>query len=117
MGSVGASLYRRGTTHALLAVHLPHAVSTQSLDSVGSALTAAQTLSPTLARTVSNAATRAFIHGLDIASLVGFAVAVGGAFVAWRFLPTGMTTGAPAPAVAPQPGGLQPVHATVPAEA
>jgi hypothetical protein len=105
MGSVGASLYRHSAAQALAAVHLPASVSAQALDSVGPALAAAHQLPPALGLTVGDAARRAFIHGLDVASLVGFAIAVGGALLAWRFLPAGMTVGAgaPVPEVPPSP--------------
>ena len=72
-------------------------MSAKALDSVGSALGATRSLPPGLAGTVSDAARHAFIHGLDVASLVGFGVAVAGGLLAWRFLPAGMTTGAAAP--------------------
>ena len=104
MGSVGASLYRRSTAHALATAHLSPAASSRALASVGSALGTARGLPPGLARTVRDAATRAFIHGLDVASLVGLGVAVVGGAVAWRFLPAGMKVGAPAPATAGAPG-------------
>jgi len=116
MGSVGASLYRHNATHALARTHLPTSVSAQALDSVGSALTAAHQLPPVLAHTVSSAASHAFIRGLDIASLVGFGVAVGGVLVAWRFLPAGMTSGAPPTAEAPPFAPIEAALATVSVE-
>jgi len=100
MGSVGASLYRHSAAHALPAAHLPATVSAQALDSVGPALAEAHQLPSALGHTVTDAARSAFIHGLDVASLVGFGIAVAGALLAWRFIPAGMTTGAPAPAPA-----------------
>ncbi|HEY2428712.1 MAG TPA: DHA2 family efflux MFS transporter permease subunit [Acidimicrobiales bacterium] len=108
MGSVGASLYRRSATHALAGAHLPAAVSTKALDSVGSALSAAHSLPAGVAANVSDAARRAFIHGLDVASLVGVGVAVAGGLLAWRFLPAGMTTGAMPTAPDPVAGELTP---------
>jgi EmrB/QacA subfamily drug resistance transporter len=101
MGSIGASLYRRSAAHSLAGSHLPAAVSAHALDSVGPALAAARGLPAQLGHAVGDAARSAFIHGLDVASLVGFAIAVAGALLAWRFLPPGMKTGAPAPAEAP----------------
>jgi EmrB/QacA subfamily drug resistance transporter len=98
MGSVGASLYRHNASHSLAGTHLPAAVSAKALDSVGSAYDAARGLPPNLGRTVADAARHAFIHGLDIASLVGFGTAIAGGLLAWCFLPAGMTTGAPAAA-------------------
>jgi EmrB/QacA subfamily drug resistance transporter len=94
MGSVGASLYRSSASHALAGAHLSAAVSTKALDSVGSALATARSLPPGAALAVSDAAKRAFIHGLDVSALVGLGVAVAGGAMAWRFLPAGMRVGA-----------------------
>jgi hypothetical protein len=107
MGSVGASLYRRSATHALAGVHLPAVVSARARNSVGPALAAARALPASVGPTVAGAAWHAFIRGLDAASLVGFGVAVGGVVVAWRFLPAGMTTGAPVPVEEPRELGLE----------
>ena len=103
MGSVGASLYRRGAARALAGAHLRPAVAGRAADSVGAALGAARSLPPALGAAVRAAADRAFIHGLATASLVGTGVAVAGALVAWRFIPAGMTVGAPAPVGAGAP--------------
>jgi len=116
MGSLGASVYRHGATHALAGAHLPAATSAKALDSVGSALAATRSLPPGVAATVSTAAKRAFIHGLDLASLVGFCVAVTGGLLAWRFLPAGMTTGAPAAVDLPLAPVLEPALAGLGAE-
>ncbi|HLY83633.1 MAG TPA: DHA2 family efflux MFS transporter permease subunit [Acidimicrobiales bacterium] len=94
MGSIGASLYRRSATQALAGAHLAPAVSAKVRDSVGSALQVSRSLPAGVARTVNDAARRAFLHGLDISSLVGLGVAVAGSLLAWRFLPAGMTVGA-----------------------
>jgi EmrB/QacA subfamily drug resistance transporter len=111
MGSIGASLFRRSAAHALSGAHLSHAVSVKALDSVGSALAVARTLPAGAARTVGDSARRAFIHGLDVASLVALGVAICGAALAWRFLPAGMTVGA---ATAPEPVlALEPVALTL----
>jgi MFS transporter, DHA2 family, multidrug resistance protein len=108
MGSIGASIYRHSTAHALAGSHLPVAVSAKALDSIGSALGAASTLAPGAAESVSAAAKHAFIRGLDISSVVGFGVAVGGGLLAWRFVPAGMRSGASASASA---GSAPPVDA------
>jgi hypothetical protein len=101
MGSVGASLYRRSTGHALAGVHLSHAASAGALDSIGSALATARTLPAATARAVTDAARHGFVHGLDVSSYVAVGVALAGAAIAWRFLPAGMTVGAAAPAPVP----------------
>jgi EmrB/QacA subfamily drug resistance transporter len=93
MGSVGASLYRHGTAHALTGSHLPAGVAAQALSSVGGALGVGRTLPAAAGLRVDSAATHAFIRGADVASLVGFGVALAGVVVAWRFLPAGMTVG------------------------
>ena len=98
MGSVGASLYHRSAARGLAAAHLSPAVSAKALDSVGAALASARTLPAGVAQTIDEAARRAFIHGLDVASVVGLGVAIAGACVAWRFLPAGMRVGAAVPA-------------------
>jgi hypothetical protein len=61
MGSIGASLYRHSISGLAAATHLS-----------GTALDAAR---------------HAFIHGLDIASLVAVFIALAGAAIALRFLP------------------------------
>jgi len=94
MGSVGASLYRHSINGSAAAAHLPHA----ALDSVGSTLKAASQLPAGTRTSVVEAAQRAFIHGLDIASLVGVFVALVGAAIAVRYLPAAMKVGAPAAA-------------------
>ncbi|HEY2303794.1 MAG TPA: DHA2 family efflux MFS transporter permease subunit, partial [Acidimicrobiales bacterium] len=95
MGSIGASIYRHSASHALSGAHLSPALSARALDSIGSALGAAGSLPSATAQTVADAAKQAFIRGVDIASLVGFVVAVVGALMAWRFIPAGMRVGAP----------------------
>jgi EmrB/QacA subfamily drug resistance transporter len=83
MGSVGASLYRHAISGSAAAAHLP----SRALDSVGSTL-AASTGLPAAARVASvDAARHAFIHGLDVASLVAVVIALVGAAIAARFLP------------------------------
>jgi hypothetical protein len=83
MGSVGASLYRRSVGSTAVTTHL----SGHALDSVGATIAAAGRL-PIAARAETVAAARqAFVHGLDVASIVAFAIALVGAAIALRFLP------------------------------
>ncbi|MDQ1433729.1 MAG: hypothetical protein QOF59_545 [Actinomycetota bacterium] len=93
MGSIGASLYRHSINGSAAAAHLPRT----ALDSVGSTLTAAAQLPAGTRASTVEAARHAFIHGLDISSLVGVFVALIGAAIALRFLPAAMKVGAPAP--------------------
>jgi hypothetical protein len=83
MGSVGASLYRRSLGSSAATAHL----SGHALDSVGATIAAASRL-PIAARAETVAAARqAFVHGLDVASIVAFVIALVGAAIALRFLP------------------------------
>ncbi len=116
MGSIGASIYRHSASHALSGAHLSPAVSAQALDSIGSALGAAGSLPSATAQTVADAAKQAFIRGVDIASLVGFVVAVVGALMAWRFIPAGMRVGAPAAPPASVPVRVDTVRVAVSAK-
>jgi EmrB/QacA subfamily drug resistance transporter len=95
MGSVGASLYHRAATHALSPVRLPAVARSAATNSIGSAFTAAGHLPAPAATAVSEAARRAFLHGSDVASLVGMVVALFGVGVAAAFLPARMRVGAP----------------------
>ena len=72
MGSIGASLYRRSIGHSAAVLHLP----AKALDSVGATLAAGNRLPPGARQLASNAASRAFMHGLDLASFVGLFVAL-----------------------------------------
>ena len=90
IGSVYASLYgsRLNTTLPEL---LPRSAKAIAHQSVGGAYAVAQHLAGSgqtaLGRTVHDAATNAFIHGISIACLVAGGVAVAGALLAARFLP------------------------------
>jgi hypothetical protein len=100
MGSIGASLYRRSIGHSAAALHLP----AKALDSVGATLAASNQLPSGARQLASAAASRAFIHGLDLASLVGVFVALAGAATAARFLPPAMRLGADAATPTDEPG-------------
>jgi len=80
MGSVAAAGFRSD-----LAQRVP-GVARRAGDSLGTALEAARSLGRA---DVADAARHAFIHGLRLASLVAFVVALIGAAVAWRLLPGG----------------------------
>ena len=112
MGSVGASLYHRSAARSLAGVHLPAAAAAQARNSIGSALAVSHSLPAPSAGLVKQAARNAFIHGLDVASAVGFVVAVGGALLAWRFLPAPASTRASLFEVALDPA-LEPAVAAV----
>jgi EmrB/QacA subfamily drug resistance transporter len=105
MGSIGISLYRHEAAHRLAAAHLPHAVSAQALNSVGSAFGVATRLPATQSNAVADAARHAFIRGTDVASIVAVGVALAGALTARAFLPAGMRVGAavPSPPAVPVP--------------
>jgi EmrB/QacA subfamily drug resistance transporter len=97
MGSIGAALYRSTLTR-----NLPAGVSApSSLNSLGATLTTARHLPAGAGRALTEAANRAFVHGLAVAHVVALAVAILGGVVASVFLPRGMRVGAaatPAPA-------------------
>jgi hypothetical protein len=91
IGSVYASLYRSRLTHDLPAT-LPHSIAATAHGSVGAAYTVAgsERAGGHLARAaaIHDAATGAFIHGLQAGCLVAFGVAVGGVVLAGLFLPS-----------------------------
>jgi EmrB/QacA subfamily drug resistance transporter len=80
MGSVAAAGFRADLSHRV------PGVARRAGDSLGAAMEAARTLGST---TVADAARHSFIHGLRLASFLGFVVALVGAGVAWRLLPGG----------------------------
>ncbi|HYR62370.1 MAG TPA: MFS transporter [Actinomycetota bacterium] len=88
LGSVWASSY----AHALAAPALRATVSPVALrasrSSVGAALAAAHTLPGRAGPNLAAAAKAAFVHGSNVANIVAALVAIGGAFLAMRFLPS-----------------------------
>ncbi|MCU1459062.1 MAG: drug resistance transporter [Actinomycetia bacterium] len=111
MGSVGASLYRHEFTRRVTGAKLPLAVTDHAVDSIGSALVTARGLPAGTAATVTDAARVAFMHGFDVAHLVGCAVAVLGAGLAYAFLPANMKMGSAAKVTAPAEPEAVPVAA------
>ncbi len=90
MGSVAAAGFRSDLLH-----RVPNAA-TSARDSFSSALTTARSLGNTnAAQQLADAARHAFIHGLRLASLVAFVIAIIGSVVAWRLLPGGLALATP----------------------
>jgi len=91
IGSVYASLYRTRLTDELPA-GLPHSIAATAHHSLGAAFTAASTAQNggQLARAaaIHDAASNAFIHGLQAGCLVAGGVAAGGVLLATLFLPS-----------------------------
>jgi hypothetical protein len=91
LGSVYASLYRSRLADRLPA-GLPHSLAATARHSVGAAFTAAgnERARGQLARAaaIHDAASNAFIHGLQGGCLVAGGVAAGGVLLAARFLPS-----------------------------
>jgi MFS family permease len=87
LGSVWASSY----AHALTAPALRTAVAPSALQassgSVGAALAAARRLPAPARESLVAAAKAAFVHGSNVANIVAALVAIGGAFLAMRYLP------------------------------
>jgi Na+/melibiose symporter-like transporter len=84
MGSLAAAGFRND-----LIRHVPH-VAARARDSLGGALEVASSIGHHAAASrLVDASQHAFIHGLRLASTVALAVALVGAVVAWRLLPTG----------------------------
>jgi EmrB/QacA subfamily drug resistance transporter len=87
LGSVWASSY----AHALAAPALRLAVAPSALQasrgSVGAALAAARMLPAPAGQNLVAAAKAAFVHGSNVANIVAALVAIGGAFLAMRYLP------------------------------
>jgi DHA2 family multidrug resistance protein-like MFS transporter len=79
-------------------VHGVPNVASGARDSLGTAMQTARSLGSTdAAQRITDAARGAFIHGLRLASLVAFVVALVGAAVAWRMLPGGLALTGPEP--------------------
>jgi EmrB/QacA subfamily drug resistance transporter len=92
MGSVAAAGFRSELLH-----RVPN-VASGARDSLGAAKQTARSLGSTdAAQRIVDAARGAFIHGLRLASLVAFVVALVGAAVAWRLLPGGVALTGPEP--------------------
>jgi EmrB/QacA subfamily drug resistance transporter len=111
IGSVYASLYRTRLTDDL-PTGLPHALTATAHHSVGAAFTAAGTAQASghLARAaaIQQAATHAFIHGLQAGCLVAGGVAAGGVLLAALFLPSQPT----APISNPTSPSMSPLQIT-----
>ncbi|MEY2570760.1 MAG: hypothetical protein QOE63_1110 [Acidimicrobiaceae bacterium] len=87
IGSVLASSYRPGITARLTALHAPSDVITAARDSVGGAVDAASSLSPSLRDAVVAASRAEFVSSLQSALLVGAAVLLLASVVVFALLP------------------------------
>jgi EmrB/QacA subfamily drug resistance transporter len=94
LGSVWSSVYRSNLASATLPADVPAAAVEQARESVGSALHAASTLSTGPASSLLDASHSAFVHGADVAVLVGAVVVGVSSVLAFRFLPRGNATAA-----------------------
>lgn len=83
-GSLATGLYRAGMAR-LAPTGLPPEVASDA-STLGGALTAAGTLPEPLAQALRHAARTAFVDGLQAAALLGTAIMVASAFLAWRLL-------------------------------
>jgi DHA2 family multidrug resistance protein-like MFS transporter len=86
-GSLATGLYRAG-----MAGQLPPGLSAQATaeaSTLGGALTLADSLAAPSAEALRSAARAAFVDGLQAASVVGTAIMVGSAVLAWRMLRSG----------------------------
>jgi hypothetical protein len=108
IGSVYASVYGSRLT-ATLPPGVPRGVAAIAHQSVGAAYTAAGQIAalghPGLGHALQHASTDAFLHGLQVGSLVAGGVAAVGAVLAVMFLPA-----QPAGAMADVAGGAAPAH-------
>ena len=87
LGSVWASSYQHALAAPGLHAALPAAAAHASRTSVGAALAAARSLPAARAPAVVEAVKAAFVHGSNVACMVGAVVAVAGALLAVRALP------------------------------
>jgi len=114
IGSVYASLYASHLA-ALLPIGLPGPLADIAHQSVGAALAVGDRLGaaglPNVGAAVNDAATQAFIHGLQVGCLVAGGVAAVGAVVAGALLPAQPSRVSAASARVP--GAVEPVPATV----
>jgi EmrB/QacA subfamily drug resistance transporter len=102
MGSVFHAGFRTEADQRLAAAGVPARAVAAARESLGAALEAASRAGTgRTGQAIANAGREAFIHGLRLASMVGFGIAVIGTVVAWRLLPA--RAGAPADATRPLP--------------
>ncbi|MCU1392302.1 MAG: integral rane transport protein [Ilumatobacteraceae bacterium] len=91
VGSLFSSVYAASLVDGLKGMPIPAAALAAAKDSVGAAVQVAaqagQTISPAAGAAVKQAVDHAFMDGFRVASWVAAAVALGGALLAYRFLP------------------------------
>ena len=90
LGSIGTAVYR-GQVAARLPAGVPPAAAAAARDTLGGAVAAAAQLPEPLAATLLGAAREAFVHGLQLSSLIG-AVGLAGTAVLVAFLLRGLPT-------------------------
>jgi EmrB/QacA subfamily drug resistance transporter len=88
LGSVWASSYHHSLSSVAVQAQVPPAALEGSRSSVGAALDVARTLPPATRTELVHVVRGAFVHGSDVANLVAGAVALIGAALAFRYLPS-----------------------------
>jgi hypothetical protein len=87
LGSVWASSYAHALAAPALRVVVPPSALQASRGSVGAALATARMLPAPAGESLVAGAKAAFVHGSNVANIVAALVAIGGAFLAMRYLP------------------------------
>ncbi len=105
IGSLLSTRYQDRMTTVLAPYHLPHAIETTILGSVGGALAVADRAGGATGRLLAHAARSAFVGGADLGLLTAAAVVLAGAVLALAALPARPRAGA-----GPATGGQPPRH-------
>ncbi len=94
LGSVWSSSYHTTLARDAARVGIPAGAVTAGRRSVGAAVSAAHGLAPAARADLIGIAKAAFVHGSNVACVVGAVTAVAGAALAYRYLPRPTATGA-----------------------
>lgn len=87
LGSVLNQHYRGGLGPVLAVLHLPGAAAHEARSSLGGALQVAAHLPSAAATDLASTAKSSFVGGVNLADLIGMAIAIAGAITALAFLP------------------------------
>jgi EmrB/QacA subfamily drug resistance transporter len=87
LGSVWSSAYRGGLTRAAVGTRVPNNALVASRTSIGSVTDSVRTLSPAASHDLISAAKSAFVHGSNVANVVGAVVVLTAAALAFRYMP------------------------------
>ncbi len=93
LGSVWASSYRGGLTRATVGAGVPQQALVASRVSIGAVAQSARGLPRSVGGELLSAARAAFVHGSNVANVVGAIVVLAAAALAFRYMPRGGSSG------------------------